>query len=99
MNTTKAITKIEAMHKHFGKKEGFKCGNCCNLIKKQENRTYYKCQVYGCSASIATDWVKKWTACGMFDMKVEQNEHRALSIRQEVEEPIDGQIKIEEVIK
>ena len=97
MKRTKAITKIEAMYKHFGKKEGFKCSGCCNLIKKEENRTYYKCKAYGCSASIATDWVKKWTACGMFDTEVEQDKHRALWIKEEVEDPINGQIKIEEV--
>jgi hypothetical protein len=93
------MNKIEAMHEHFGKKDGFKCGDCCNLLKKRANTTFYKCTVYGCSSSIATDWAKKWIACGMFNIKTPQDKHRALWIKEDIKEPINGQIKIGEEVK
>jgi hypothetical protein len=56
MNIT--IKKIEAMHKRFGKLEGKKCGDCCNLVFHQQGKKYFKCALYGTSSSLSTDWVK-----------------------------------------
>lgn len=56
--------KIDRMYQYFGHGEG-KCGDCSNLCTYTASRTWYKCKVYGESNSEATDWAKKWQACGM----------------------------------
>ena len=88
------IKKIDAMHRRFGKLDGKKCGDCCNLIIRQYNNRYFKCAVYGMSCATSTDWVKKWTACGMFNKECEPDGRRALSITEPDNEPMDGQIEI-----
>lgn len=42
------------------------CGQCGHL---RDEYRYFKCEVYGASASEATDWRKKWDACGAFKRK------------------------------
>ena len=56
------MRKIERMYHYFGHCEGL-CKDCTNL--KGGVNEYRKCQIYGVSASEATDWVMKWGACGM----------------------------------
>ena len=91
-----AERKIHAMHRLFGVTEGKKCGDCPHLLTyKQGDRRWFKCRLYGTSASIATDWVKKWTACGLFDKPAPKN-HRAI-IRTLINDPkrilpVEGQI-------
>ena len=46
---------------------GLKCGECNNLVSHFYDKTYFKCQIYGESASEATDWAKRWEACGCFN--------------------------------
>ena len=60
--------KIEAMHRIFGEIPDKRCEDCTNL------RKYYyrginlrKCTVYGETNSEASDWRKKYVACGMFN--------------------------------
>jgi len=64
--------KIEAMYKLFGRytgKQSKQCKDCCNFIRKEYNRTYFKCLVYGDTDSEATDWRASYEACGMFNNK------------------------------
>jgi len=88
------IKKIEAMHKQYGITDGKKCGDCVNLIERQYGNKYFKCAVYGMSCSTSTDWAKKYQACGMFNVEVTPDKHRAISIRVPENEIMDGQIKI-----
>ena len=64
-----ALRKIDLMHRMFGVEEQYKCGQCSNLAcGRYHNKIYRKCTVYGMTHSEATDWVKKYTACGMYNM-------------------------------
>ena len=59
--------KIAAMHKEYGKAHGYKCGDCPWLyIVQCHGKSWCKCKAYGISASEATDWAKKWPACGLY---------------------------------
>lgn len=57
--------KIDKMHRLFGRAWGEKCANCQHL--QGGVNQYRKCEVYGESASEATDWALKWDACGLFN--------------------------------
>lgn len=59
------VKKIDMMHSMFGRIEGHSCKECSNL--RGSPGDYYKCNVYGSSFSESTDWVQKWTACGLFN--------------------------------
>ena len=48
----------------YGRAEGRKCGDCARLVAHGKNRTVYKCSMARVSCSAATDWRKKWEACG-----------------------------------
>lgn len=98
----KAVRKIELMHKHFGRRQGHTCGECSNLIECRWDKVYRKCSVYGDSASEATDWAKRWEACGLMN----QEYHGLPIVRlvgrgsggkkiREPEQPIEGQIGME----
>ena len=93
MNVT--IKKIEAMHRRFGKIEDKKCGDCCNLVFHRQGKKYFKCALYGTSSSLSTDWVKKWTACGMFNKEQEPRKKGTLSITEPDDKPMDGQMELE----
>ena len=58
--------KIEAMHAAYGISSDHKCKDCNHLCCHEYSRYYYKCRLYGLSASDATDWRVGWTACGMW---------------------------------
>lgn len=60
-----AIRKISLMHSQFGKCDGHTCGECSNLVEHRYNKCYRKCVIYGCTKSEASDWAKRWIACGM----------------------------------
>ena len=62
-----ALRKIDLMHRQFGKCDGHTCGECSNLIEHRYDKCYRKCKVYGCSHSEASDWAKRWVACGLFN--------------------------------
>lgn len=57
--------KIDRMHELFGTLPGQKCRDCYHL--KGGVNEYRKCEVYGRSASEATDWALKYDACGLFN--------------------------------
>lgn len=91
-----ADRKITAMHREYGIDNAHKCVNCQNFcIYATKSRMLYKCMAYGVSASAATDWSKRWTACGMYgkplpDFHVPIMVQLKCTRRQE--KPIDGQI-------
>ena len=63
-----ALRKIALMHKFFGICEGHTCGECSNLVEEPyHGKMYRKCKVYVQSNSVATDWAKRYLACGMFN--------------------------------
>ena len=60
--------KIDAMHRRFGVLEDKRCEDCSNLIKGYCGNTFVrKCTVYGATHSEASDWRKKYIACGLFN--------------------------------
>lgn len=63
-----ALRKIDLMHKFFGICEGRTCGECSNLVEKPyHGRMYRKCRLYGETNSEASDWAKRYLACGRFN--------------------------------
>lgn len=62
------VRKIDLMHKMFGRTAGRKCAECKNLIEgTYRDKVYRKCVIYGITSSEATDWAKKYDACGKFN--------------------------------
>lgn len=85
--------KIENMYELFGKSEGLKCKDCEHLITHEYSRRYYKCEVYGNSASVATDWAINKTACGLFNKPYAGDLPIVGTIsRKTIETQIEGQI-------
>lgn len=91
--------KIDYMHRLFGVLADKRCEDCTNL------RKYYyrglnlrKCAVYGETHSEASDWRKKYTACGMFNkewkgrdiIRMKQMGKREV----DEEQPIEGQMNL-----
>ena len=91
-----ALRKLDLMHRQFGKCHGHTCGECSNFTGSPGS--YKKCKVYGISKSEASDWAKRWLACGLFNKPWEDKEIMRLvrPTRKDKEEmqntPIDGQI-------
>ena len=94
------LRKIEAMHYFYGWDHlDRKCKECDHLIHGQYNgKWYYKCTVYGCSHSEATDWRKSYDACGLVDHDFPEHDNRIIDIlkRQPIqqEEQLPGQISM-----
>ena len=94
--------KIDEMHRRFGELPDKRCEDCSNLIQGRYNTKYLrKCTVYGATHSEASDWRKKYTACGMFNKEwtgypiIRVLKH---SGRTKVDIPeIIGQVRLEEV--
>lgn len=87
--------KIAAMWDYFGMLDGCYCENCCHL----ENHGYWKCRIYGISASEATDWVKGWTACRAYNVEgiTKATLYKTLRYntpKAEEEKPLDGQMNV-----
>lgn len=94
--------KIEEMHYRFGKTPGKMCEDCSNLIKgRYHGMNLRKCTVYGATHSEVSDWRKKYEACGLYNKPWSGNEIiRTLKhsgMPKPTEEPIDGQITIDEL--
>ena len=64
------LRKIDLMHKLYGEIPDRKCKDCQHLCSYTANSKYYKCECYGQTASEATDWRLKWTACSLIDVEV-----------------------------
>ena len=93
--------KIVLMHKLFGTNEDHTCGECSNFVSgKYKSRVLQKCKAYGLTHSEATDWVKRWTACGLFNKPFEDVPVIEVIKRQpavDFEEPMEGQISFDEL--
>lgn len=62
------IRKIAAMHTLFGNLAGHTCGECRHFISgTYHDRILQKCDLYGLTHSAASDWIKRWPACGLFN--------------------------------
>ena len=96
-----AIRKLDLMHRMFGVCDGHLCGECRNLVVEEyHGRTYRKCKVYGQTNSEASDWAKRWLACGMFNKRYTGGPIIELVRRDPKppaapEEPLDGQMSLE----
>lgn len=94
-----ALRKIDLMHRVFGKCPGHACRECSNLIKGSWG--YSKCKVYGNTHSQASDWTKRWEACGHFNKPWDDKPIMRLvrPTRKDKEEmqntPLDGQVSME----
>jgi hypothetical protein len=92
------VRKLKAMHCYFGESPGRKCGDCCHLEEYEyHGRNYRKCKVYGVSHSEATDWARRWPACGQFGKPYTGPEVMGLLPRgkaKKVEEPMEGQLTL-----
>ena len=59
------IRKIEYMHLQFGFTPEKTCATCGYFREHMaKSQKVFKCAIYGDSASEATDWRKKYEACG-----------------------------------
>lgn len=101
MSDSKRIP-VDLMIHAFGPGPGGKtCSECCNITATQYgNRRIYKCRAYGATCSNASDWRKKWPACGMFGkftlkQVITDASKRAFTKSVNPEQPIDGQMKME----
>lgn len=65
-------------------------------------KQYYKCEAYGISASMATDWRLKWEACGLYNVPFDAAKQYPLihvlrhSPKDRPAVQCDGQITLEE---
>jgi hypothetical protein len=91
-----ANRKIGAMHREYGTDCAHKCANCQNFrIYATKSHMLYKCMAYGVSASAATDWAKKWTACGLYGKPLAADHVpliKRLKPAKRQEKPLDGQM-------
>ena len=94
-----AIRKQQLMYKQFGMCDGHVCGECSNLIEGSWG--HKKCKVYGDTSSEASDWAKRWLACGMFNKPytggpiIELVRPARKQAATTIEEPLEGQISLE----
>jgi len=67
-----AAKKIEKMHLLYGRQENpmMSCADCRHCIGRYFSKTYWKCELYGISGGSATDWNRKWPACGRFESRI-----------------------------
>lgn len=92
--------KIDAMHRLFGVIPEKRCEDCSNLIKgRYHNMFLRKCTVYGATHSEASDWRKKYVACGLFNKEYHGNPiiaclPRSNPVIGEPLKPIEGQISL-----
>ena len=96
-----AIRKIDLMHRQFSKTEGHTCRECSNLVKYYANtKPVSKCKIYGETSSEASDWVRRYQTCGMFNkpwqgkpiIRILTTERKN---REQEGAPIEGQLSIE----
>jgi hypothetical protein len=58
---------IAEMHRAHGVKDGYICGDCKHFGSILYARRYFKCGLFKLSRSMASDWRKKWAACGKWE--------------------------------
>lgn len=93
------LRKIVRMHALFGLQDGHICGECSNFVRvKYRGKILQKCKVYGMTHSTASDWAKRYPACGMFNHNYTGVDVIKLSKqfkRQDYKQPLDGQLVLE----
>ncbi len=96
----KTIRKINLMYQTFGKVDDKMCKDCRYLERHTYQKSYYKCRIYGISASEATDWAMRNVACGAINMPEETaKRYDGKGIKESVrpkkiDDPIEGQIEL-----
>ena len=91
--------KIDAMHERCGILPDKRCEDCSNLIQGDYCGIHLrKCTVYGATHSEASDWRKKYVACGMYGKEYHGRPIiellKCAPRRVDDEQSIDGQIEI-----
>ena len=91
------VRKIDLMHQMFGKTEGL-CKDCFHYMRYHyRDKPYRKCEVYGVTASEASDWVGRYQACGLFDKPYPYKDYKIIRYvtperkKETMNEPIPGQ--------
>ncbi len=65
------IRTMRMIARHGPGPDGAKCKTCAHLIYHEANKRYYKCLLYGDTASMATDWRCRQDACGQYQEREE----------------------------
>lgn len=97
-----AVRKISLMYKMFGKSEHY-CRDCFHFgrILVGDKRKVRKCEVYGVTASEASDWKASYQSCGLFNKEYDGRNIIDFVTperkREIVNEPLEGQIELLEV--
>lgn len=91
-----ANRKIVAMHREYGQDAAHRYADCPTLcIYATSSYTRHKCKAYGDSCSSATDWTKRWTACGLYGKPLPADHvplMKRLPRAKQQEKPLDGQL-------
>lgn len=97
------LKKIDAMHVAFGVSDPErKCSECKYFMEKIWDKKYFKCRIYGDTNSDATDWRKKYSACGLIDGEytgapiLEYTKRRKPTKGEE--RPVDGQMEFLDIL-
>lgn len=99
------LRKIDAMHHYYGRDpQGRKCIDCDHMLSGEyHDKHYYKCIVYGCTHSEATDWRKSYPACGLIGEPFPEHDKRIVDVlkhdRVRKVEQVEGQMEIEIEVK
>lgn len=94
--------RIKLMHKLFGKDPEHRCKTCDHIVCYHHNgKNFWKCKSYGETASIASDWRLKWTACGLYN-KPYAGDVPIIELKKHMPKPItetqcEGQMTIEDL--
>lgn len=59
--------RLRDMHALYRVAAGHTCGQCVHLVTYHQSSTWFKCTLTVQTASSATDWRKRWPACGAFE--------------------------------
>lgn len=100
MSDSKRIPMDLMLHAFGNGPEKETCATCCNFLTvRYGNKRIFKCRAYGATWSNASDWRKKWPACGMFGKIVQKpvitpEIKRAFSASKKLGRPIDGQMEM-----
>ena len=94
------LRKIDAMYHFYGRDPEdrlcLECDHC--FIGEYHNKFYLKCTVYGISHSPATDWRKKYHACGLIGKPFPEEDNRIIGILKtqpiRKDEQIPGQVNM-----
>lgn len=86
----------DAMRRRFGASDA-QCRTCKHLISAEwHGKIYHKCELYGISRSVSTDWRLSEKACGMYNMHVKRSTWTPVIDRDTLKyvEQVEGQEKM-----